>query len=115
MVSGIDRASSDARDVAVYCIRQESGPIHGGKDRQFLGRGADGQRFDTGGRPSSVAVADLNLDSIPDLAVATRSNYVSVLLGSGDGTFQADQRFAAGKSPVSVAVADLNLTASPMW
>src|SRR5262249_26446468 len=32
----------------------------------------------------------------------------SVLLGAGDGTFQAEQRLAVGANPYSVAVADVN-------
>ena len=33
---------------------------------------------------------------------------MSVLLGNGNGTFQAQQTFAVGTDPLSVAVADLN-------
>jgi len=33
---------------------------------------------------------------------------VSVLLGSGDGTFQAEQRFAVRLGPTSVTVGDFN-------
>ena len=36
------------------------------------------------------------------------SSDVSVLLGQGDGTFQAEQRFAVGFHPAAVAVADFN-------
>jgi hypothetical protein len=56
-----------------------------------------------------VAVADVNDDGHPDLIVANvDSNTVSVLLGNGNGTFQAAQNFATGKFPASVAVADVN-------
>ena len=48
----------------------------------------------------SVAVADVNGDGKPDLVVANQgSNTVSVLLGNGNGTFQAQQTFAAGPKP----------------
>ena len=36
------------------------------------------------------------------------SNNVSVLLGNGDGTFQAAHNFNAGSIPASVAVGDFN-------
>src|SRR5439155_22436125 len=36
------------------------------------------------------------------------SNNVAVLLGNGDGTFQAPRSFAVGSSPLSAAVADIN-------
>jgi hypothetical protein len=51
--------------------------------------------------PTSVAVGDLNGDGIPDLVVTTRTatfvgpaNSVFVLLGNGDGTFQAPVGYA---------------------
>src|SRR5205807_2143155 len=59
--------------------------------------------------PSSVAVADFNGDGVPDLAVAnTGSNNVSVLLGNGDGSFQAAESFAVATGPSSVVVGDFN-------
>src|SRR5205823_13039200 len=63
-----------------------------------------------GSRPESVAVGDINRDGVPDLAVANSgSSDVSVLLGNGDGTFQAARAFAvAGTTAAAVAVADLD-------
>src|SRR5262249_32092731 len=60
-------------------------------------------RYAAGNFPTSVAVGDFNGDGILDLAVTdsgTNPTYadggVSVLLGTGDGTFQAPIVYAAG-------------------
>jgi hypothetical protein len=72
------------------------------------------QSFATGNTPRSVAVADLNGDGKPDLAVANyNASSVSVLLnttapGAGTVSFSAQQAFGTGSGPRSVAVADLN-------
>ena len=60
--------------------------------------------FPVGDWPLSVAVADFNGDSIPDLAVANDgSDNVSVLLGKGDGSFGSATNFPVGQDPWSVA------------
>ena len=68
-----------------------------------------GQKFAAGDTPRSVAVGDLDGDTVPDAVTANSSSHdVSVLLGNGDGTFQAQLAFAAGSSPYSVAIEDLD-------
>jgi hypothetical protein len=70
------------------------------------------QNFSAGVRPTSVAVGDFNGDGIPDVVVTDGGDNlghgqgVSVLLGNGDGTFQAPRTFSAGDEPWFVAVGD---------
>ncbi len=66
-----------------------------------------------GAKPISLAVADLNGDGKTDLVTANylygeTTGTVSVLLGNGNGTFQAHTTFQTGDAPYSVATADLN-------
>src|SRR5262245_15600202 len=56
-----------------------------------------------------VDAADFNNDTVPDLAVADSFNStVSVLLGNGDGTFQAARTCQTGDGPHSLAVGDFD-------
>jgi hypothetical protein len=79
-----------------------------------------GVAYDSGLGPSSVAVADFNGDGKADLAVTDAgpfvtgaAGFVSILLGNGNGTFQAARDYAAGNAPNSVANADLNGDGKP--
>jgi uncharacterized repeat protein (TIGR01451 family) len=66
--------------------------------------------YAVGTSPSAVVVGDFNGDGKPDLAVANSgSGNVSILLGSGNGTFQPASNFDAGMSKPSVlAIGDFN-------
>jgi uncharacterized repeat protein (TIGR01451 family) len=71
---------------------------------------AQAKTYPVGTSPSAVVVGDFNGDGKLDLAVVNSgSNNVSILLGNGDGTFQAAKNFdVGGADPTSIAVADLN-------
>jgi hypothetical protein len=57
----------------------------------------------------TVNVGDFNHDGIIDLVVTNfGGSTVSVLLGNGDGTFQAPLAYNVGSQPVSTAVGDFN-------
>ena len=77
---------------------------------QFETRGS----FTSGIFPVSAALGDFNHDGKLDLAVTqtnSQTGYgmdVLVLLGNGDGTFQAAVSYPVGTVPDSVATADLN-------
>ena len=59
--------------------------------------------------PAAAEVGDFNGDGVLDLVVAnSASASVSILLGNGDGSFQAPLIFAAGDTPRSVAVGDFD-------
>src|SRR5712671_286093 len=65
--------------------------------------------FAVGDTPFSVTTADVNGDGHADLITANQNdNTVSVLLGTGTGTFGAQTTFAVGNTPVSVTTADVN-------
>src|SRR5207248_5106637 len=63
----------------------------------------------TGAKPLYVLVADVNGDAKPDLITGNAGTAsVGVLLGNGDGTFQAVQVYTVAGDPESVATADFN-------
>lgn len=84
----------------------------------LLGDGAGGfgpvTAYPTGAGSTNVAIADLNGDGKPDLAVTNGiADTVSVLFGSGNGSFGAATNYAAMVGPDSVVVNDLNSDGRP--
>ena len=109
--------------VANYCVSNSN--CSNGSLGVLLGRG-DGTfqaavSYGSGGLDTySVAVGDVNADGKPDLIVANwcaSSNCngsVGVLLGNGDGTFQAAVSYASGgDGAFSVEVGDVNGDGKP--
>jgi uncharacterized protein (DUF2141 family) len=73
------------------------------------------RNYPAGNSPNGVAMADFDGDGKLDIAVANYGNPstgdnggVSILLGNGDGTFQAATLISAGKNPISIAVGDFS-------
>ena len=66
--------------------------------------------YPAGSAPQGIVVADFNGDGKLDIATAnTGSGNASILLGNGDGTFQAAQNFDAGMiNPGPLATGDFN-------
>lgn len=63
--------------------------------------------------PTSVAIGDLTGNGVLDVVTSNVTDFtsngdISVLLGNGDGTFEAHETFTAARSPEAVAVGDLN-------
>lgn len=81
----------------------------------MLGTGTGGfgspTKFTAGLRPRYLAVADFNRDGKTDLAVANVGfgfNKISILLGTGNGSFGPHTDFAVGSSPIGLIAQDFN-------
>jgi hypothetical protein len=78
------------------------------EDRRLLSF-ATAVGYTAGTGPDAVVGGDFNGDGKLDIAIANQSSStVSVLLGNGDGTFQAAKNSATGNGPTSLAVGDFN-------
>ena len=68
--------------------------------------------FTAGPNPKSLAIADVNGDGHPDIVATDYDpsvNYVSILLGNGDGTFQPYYPWnTIGRFPIAIQTGDFN-------
>jgi hypothetical protein len=65
--------------------------------------------YDVGVRPRAIAVADLNSDRRPDVAVANAGDgTVTVWFGDGAGQLRGVASYAAGREPSDIEVLDLD-------
>jgi hypothetical protein len=89
--------------------------------RQVSFKAAPGSPIRVGSGPTSVAVADFNKDGNLDVAIANANdNTVSILLGIGNGSFQAPVTYTVNRNvntvcvptcssvPIAIAVGDFN-------
>lgn len=62
-----------------------------------------------GSAPEAIASGDFNGDGFSDKAIANEgSNSVSILLGTGDGNFQAAVTYMVGELPTAIVAGDFN-------
>jgi hypothetical protein len=114
-----DFNSDGKTDIVVACSGSN-------KVAMVLGNGAGGfshatgSPFSTGANetiPTSVAVADFDLDNKLDLAISSAGGaVVGIWRGNGNGTFitpTAGEEFAIGQSPSSIVALDLNKDTYP--
>ena len=73
------------------------------------------QSYSVATAPETVTSADFNNDGTPDIAVVDfgdptvgDNGGVSILIGSGDGTFQQAKNLTVGKNPTRIAAGDFN-------
>jgi uncharacterized protein (TIGR03437 family) len=70
--------------------------------------------FGTGPSPQYLALGDFNGDGNADVATANyHDSSISVLLGTGDGHFQAAVAYKVGNQPSAIAVGDFNSDGKP--
>ena len=75
------------------------------------GFGTPGGYFTSPAAALSVVIEDVNGDSRPDIVTANNAQSVSVLLGTGTGSFASPNTYAVGtapNSPYTHAIGDLN-------
>ncbi len=76
------------------------------------GDGTFGTQTNYSTQDGALAVADFNLDGIPDIVIAHPTAF-GILIGRGDGTFQNPVEYSAGGSIATVAVGDVNGDGKP--
>jgi len=99
----LDIVATTTRDTAIVLL--------GRGDGTFVNSGT----LAVGLSPRAVAAGDLNQDGRVDIVIGNggvyydpQSSSISVLIGNGDGTFQAERRYKTSASPRELALGDFN-------
>jgi len=103
----LDLAVANKQDNTVSILFGNSNTVAAGA----TGTGTFGTQtiYPAGTSPTSIAVADYNIDGLPDLAVTDLGdNAISLLLNLGGGTFGPNFELPVGTSPVAIVTADFN-------
>ncbi len=108
----IDLAAVNLTDSTVSVLLGNGSGRFGGRKAFAVGAGAGSSL------PSSIATADFDGDGNVDLAVVnnaigTERGTVSILRGTGDGSFGSPVTFEVGGTPCWVAVGDFNRDGRP--
>ncbi len=117
------RLTSSNLDIITANYGPENSSSNAGSVSVLLGNG-DGTfqtnvDYPAGTSPVAVATATFRATTASgtppvDLAVVDQgTNSVQILLGNGDGTFQAPKAYAVGSEPVGIVIGDWNLDGHP--
>jgi type II secretory pathway component GspD/PulD (secretin) len=111
----IDLAVADSGDAtATNSVGDAVSIFLGNGDGTFLSSANPRLDFAAGTNPTSIAVADYNVDGRPDLAVTAQGdNSISLLLGIGGGSFSSFVELQLGTSPDSCFTEDFNADGIP--
>ncbi len=112
--SVLDLAVANKQDNTVSILLGNSNTVAAGATATGNGTFAAQAVYPAGASPTSIAVADYNIDGRPDLAVTAQGdNAISLLLNLGSGTFGPNFELPVGTSPVSIVTADFNGDSRP--
>jgi len=108
-VAAADFDGDGVLDLALSSYNGQIAVVTGVGDGSFETAGS----FGSLPNPIGLAIGDVDHDGILDIAAANNHQFgsygsVGVLIGNGDGSFQAPAQFRTGRSPWRVALADFD-------